>query len=234
MVMCSYNKLNGDWACENSYLLDSVLKKDWGFRGFVISDWGGTHSITKATPARQRRAGIPVFRRLAEDGGGEWEVPLAQLDDRMVHAPSCTPNSQQAGIVDDPPRGRVVDPFCRRRPGAANRRAGFGAAEEASAASFLCAPRPSNPSRRSRMPIPACSPAVALRKWMRRAPSGAALVARRSGSLRHRSPPFRPKRPTPRWNSTMAPTRLPPRPCSPSSSSTTQRRPRCAHVDAAR
>ena len=33
MVMCSYNKLNGDWACENSYLLTDVLKKAWGFQG---------------------------------------------------------------------------------------------------------------------------------------------------------------------------------------------------------
>jgi len=32
MVMCSYNKLNGDWACENSYLLTDVLKKAWGFK----------------------------------------------------------------------------------------------------------------------------------------------------------------------------------------------------------
>src|SRR5581483_6166736 len=51
MVMCSYNKLNGDWACENSYLLNDVLKKDWGYKGFVISDWGATHSTAKAALA---------------------------------------------------------------------------------------------------------------------------------------------------------------------------------------
>src|ERR1700761_7773828 len=43
-VMCSYNAVNGDFACENKYLLTDVLKKEWAFKGFVVSDWGGTHS----------------------------------------------------------------------------------------------------------------------------------------------------------------------------------------------
>src|SRR5215472_4582138 len=50
-VMCSYNKVNGDWACENDYLLSQVLKKSFGFKGWVMSDWGGTHSTTKAAMA---------------------------------------------------------------------------------------------------------------------------------------------------------------------------------------
>src|SRR6202167_961722 len=43
-VMCSYNRVGGDYACENKYLLTDVLKKDWNFPGFVVSDWQGTHS----------------------------------------------------------------------------------------------------------------------------------------------------------------------------------------------
>ena len=50
-VMCSYNRVNGDHACENSYLLREVLKREWGFKGFVVSDWGGTHSTEKASAA---------------------------------------------------------------------------------------------------------------------------------------------------------------------------------------
>jgi beta-glucosidase len=50
-VMCSYNRVNGDFACENSYLLTDVLKKDFNFKGFVLSDWGGTHSAAKASHA---------------------------------------------------------------------------------------------------------------------------------------------------------------------------------------
>lgn len=43
-VMCAYPKVNGTFNCENAPLLNGVLKKEWGFDGFVISDWGATHS----------------------------------------------------------------------------------------------------------------------------------------------------------------------------------------------
>ena len=47
-VMCSYNLINGRWGCENDYLLNTVLKHDWGFKGFVMSDWGAVHSTVGA------------------------------------------------------------------------------------------------------------------------------------------------------------------------------------------
>ncbi|MFA5330363.1 MAG: glycoside hydrolase family 3 C-terminal domain-containing protein [Prolixibacteraceae bacterium] len=43
-VMSSYNLVNGIWASENHYLLTDILKNDWNFSGFVMSDWGATHS----------------------------------------------------------------------------------------------------------------------------------------------------------------------------------------------
>src|ERR1700748_89752 len=43
-VMCSYNLVEGNYACENDYLLNQVLKKDFKFKGFVLSDWGAPHS----------------------------------------------------------------------------------------------------------------------------------------------------------------------------------------------
>ncbi|HKS98183.1 MAG TPA: glycoside hydrolase family 3 C-terminal domain-containing protein [Rugosimonospora sp.] len=43
-VMCSYNKINGDPGCGSAALLDGILKGDWGFPGWVMSDWGATHS----------------------------------------------------------------------------------------------------------------------------------------------------------------------------------------------
>ena len=43
-IMCSYNRINGSYACENSKSLNGLLKKELGFQGYVMSDWGGTHS----------------------------------------------------------------------------------------------------------------------------------------------------------------------------------------------
>ncbi|ODV61797.1 beta-glucosidase family protein [Ascoidea rubescens DSM 1968] len=43
-VMCAYNRLNNTYSCENSYLLNYLLKEELGFQGWVMSDWGATHS----------------------------------------------------------------------------------------------------------------------------------------------------------------------------------------------
>ncbi|CAH6722406.1 putative probable beta-glucosidase A [[Candida] jaroonii] len=43
-IMCSYNQVNNTYACENSYLLNYLLKEELGFQGFVVSDWGAQHT----------------------------------------------------------------------------------------------------------------------------------------------------------------------------------------------
>jgi len=50
-VMCAYNKVNGAYACENEFLLATVLKGDWGYRGWVMSDWGAVHSLKASIDA---------------------------------------------------------------------------------------------------------------------------------------------------------------------------------------
>lgn len=47
-VMCSYNKLNGSWACENDRLMNQLLKSELGFRGYVMTDWNGQHSTVQS------------------------------------------------------------------------------------------------------------------------------------------------------------------------------------------
>lgn len=47
-VMGAYNKINGYHCCENKRLLDEILRKEWGFDGAVISDWGGVHKTKEA------------------------------------------------------------------------------------------------------------------------------------------------------------------------------------------
>ncbi len=110
MVMCSYNKVNGDYACENSYLLDSLLKKTWGFQGFVLSDWGGTHSTAKAALAGldNEEPDFRFFGDALKTAVTSGEVPIERLNE-MVHRIVRTEFA--AGIVDSPPQGRVVDPF---------------------------------------------------------------------------------------------------------------------------
>lgn len=50
-VMCSYNLVNGVYACENPYLMTTVLKSDWGFKGVAQSDWTATHSTVASALA---------------------------------------------------------------------------------------------------------------------------------------------------------------------------------------
>ncbi|ESK98422.1 glycoside hydrolase family 3 protein [Moniliophthora roreri MCA 2997] len=50
-VMCSYNKINGTYACENDKVLNDLLKVEFGFPGYIMSDWGGTHSTSPSVNA---------------------------------------------------------------------------------------------------------------------------------------------------------------------------------------
>lgn len=56
-VLCSYNKVNGSYACESDALLNGVLKKDWAYPGWVMSDWGAVHSTAAALKGLDQQSG---------------------------------------------------------------------------------------------------------------------------------------------------------------------------------
>lgn len=107
-VMCSYNRINGDHACENSYVLRDVLKKQWGFAGFVLSDWGGTHSTEKASAAGldQEQPMADFFGPKLKEAVVAGRVSLAEIDD---HARRVLTAEFAAGLVDHPLQKGVVD-----------------------------------------------------------------------------------------------------------------------------
>ena len=107
-VMCSYNAINGDYACENKYTLTDVLKKDWGFKGFVLSDWGGTHSTLKASAAGldNEEPGENFFGDSYKKAVDEGKISQAELDD---HVHRILRAEFAAGLVDNPIQKSVVD-----------------------------------------------------------------------------------------------------------------------------
>jgi beta-glucosidase len=107
-VMCSYNRVNGDFACENSYLLTDVLKKDYQFKGFVVSDWGGTHSTAKASHAGldQEQPGEGFFGDALKQAVQNGEVSQDELND---HVHRILRTIFATGLFDHPVVKKVPD-----------------------------------------------------------------------------------------------------------------------------
>lgn len=106
-VMCSYNRVNGPYACENEHLLNKVLKGDWGFKGYVMSDWGATHStIPAALHGLDQQSGYPFdkspyFDAALKEAVQNGHVPESRLDDmagRILWAMAAN------GVLDHPVR----------------------------------------------------------------------------------------------------------------------------------
>lgn len=93
-VMCSYNKINGTWACENEGILDTLLKQELGFRGYVMSDWNAQHSTVASANTgldmtmpgsdfSQPPGSIYWNENLAE-AVANGSVPQARVDDMVT------------------------------------------------------------------------------------------------------------------------------------------------------
>jgi beta-glucosidase len=113
-VMCSYNLINGRWGCENDYLLNTVLKGDWGYKGFVMSDWGAVHSTVGAA-----NDGLDQFTGFCCKDDKPWfappamkaalasgAIPQARLDDMVTRILWAL---FAKGPVDDPVKVSPID-----------------------------------------------------------------------------------------------------------------------------
>jgi beta-glucosidase len=112
-VMCSYNLINGRWGCENDYLLNTVLKHDWGFKGFVMSDWGAVHSTGAAMDGLDQFTGFccatdkpwfapPAMKAALQSGA----LTSQRLDDMVLRILWAL---FAKGAVDDPVKVTSID-----------------------------------------------------------------------------------------------------------------------------
>jgi beta-glucosidase len=113
-VMCAYNRVNGIYACENPTLLNDILKKEWGFKGVVQSDWGATHSTENAALAGLDEAqpgapsglssvaaglGLSYFGDSLTNAVVSGSVPMARLDDMVSRKLAVM---AKVGLLDSP------------------------------------------------------------------------------------------------------------------------------------
>ena len=112
-VMCAYNRINSVYACENDWLLNRVLKHDWHYQGFVMSDWGAVHSAAKSALAGldQESAGETFDKQVYFDkplraAVASGEVPQSRIDD-MVRR--ILRSLFAAGVIDHPAKPALID-----------------------------------------------------------------------------------------------------------------------------
>ncbi|MCL1870797.1 MAG: glycoside hydrolase family 3 C-terminal domain-containing protein [Promicromonosporaceae bacterium] len=99
-AMCSYSVINGVFACENSYL-DNILKNQFGFQGFITSDWGGTHSTVASANAGMdmEMPGDSYFGASLAAAVSAGTVPQSRVDDMVTR---ILREEFRFGLVDDP------------------------------------------------------------------------------------------------------------------------------------
>ncbi|MDE2369059.1 MAG: glycoside hydrolase family 3 protein [Burkholderiales bacterium] len=110
-VMCAYNRYAGVHACENEFLLQRVLKGDWGYPGWVMSDWGAVHAVAAAKAGLDQESGAQRDPKIwfgdplaAAVRAGE--VPRQRLSE-MVHR--ILRSMFAVGLFDHPPVPAAID-----------------------------------------------------------------------------------------------------------------------------
>jgi beta-glucosidase len=110
-VMCAYNRLNSEYACGNHWLLTEVLKTDWHYPGWVMSDWGAVHAVLDAANGLDQESGSQLdkevfFAAPLKEAVQSGTLPLARIND-MVHR--ILRSMIAVGIVDHPPIVQDID-----------------------------------------------------------------------------------------------------------------------------
>ena len=110
-VMCAYNKVAGAYACGNDMLLNQVLKGDWKYPGWVMSDWGAVHSVDDALHGLDQESGQQIDKQVYFDkplkaAVESGQVPRARLDD-MVRR--ILRSMFAEGLFDHPPVKSDID-----------------------------------------------------------------------------------------------------------------------------
>lgn len=117
-VMAAYNKIAGSWCSENDILLNQILRKEWGFKGLVVSDWGGTHSTVKAAlnglDVEMGTPRAPFMGKALLDSVNAGLVPIGIINEKVKRILrvrlSVDPVSETkpAAIVSTPEHGKVA------------------------------------------------------------------------------------------------------------------------------
>ena len=110
-VMCAYNKVNGVYSCGNDWLLNEVLKREWGYRGWVMSDWGAVHGVDDALHGLDQESGQQLDPEVWFDAPlraalARHEVPEARLDDMVER---ILRSMFAVGVVEHPPVKHAID-----------------------------------------------------------------------------------------------------------------------------
>ena len=111
-VMCGYNKVNGIYACENQFLLTDVLRRDWGFKGFVMSDWGAVHSVEAILAGLDQQSGYTLDPKPYFGAELQKALTAGQIEQSFVDrsARRILYALFAHGVVDSPPAlGPAID-----------------------------------------------------------------------------------------------------------------------------
>ena len=118
-VMCAYNRVNGAYACGNDWLLNRVLKGDWKYPGWVMSDWGAVHDVDYALKGLDQESGEQIdnlvfFDEPLKRAANAGLIPAARISDmvrrvlRSMFAAGLFDTPSDEGPIDFDAHARTV------------------------------------------------------------------------------------------------------------------------------